>query len=146
MVQNFHYRYIFQITLWPHKEGCTDTHIRKNVHHNPDHKKKKRTIKKSMRIQYTDATYLCGQISQMECWVTSKLQNSDDKYMNGCHVILFWIFYYSKVDLQGCVNFCCTAHWPKYIYIYIYIYIYTNIYTLFFSYYLTSWSIPRDWI
>ena len=36
----------------------------------------------------------------------------------------------SIVNLQYCVNFCCTAKWPRYIYVYIYTY------TFIFSYYL----------
>ena len=48
-----------------------------------------------------------------------------------------WSFegFFLVVDLQCSVHFCCTATWPS-----------IHTYTFFFSSYLPSWSIPRDWI
>ena len=46
------------------------------------------------------------------------------------HLLLVWKFiFWSIVDLQHCVNFCCTAKWFRYIYIYIYIYIFLFIFS-----------------
>ena len=41
----------------------------------------------------------------------------------------------SIVNLQYCVNFCCTAKWPRYIYVYIYIYIHIHFLILSFWWY-----------
>ena len=37
------------------------------------------------------------------------------------HILFFNLVYWSIVDLQRCVNFCCTAKWFNYTYINIYI-------------------------
>ena len=44
----------------------------------------------------------------------------------------FYFLYYRTVDLQCCMNFCCTAKWPRRI--------------LFFSCYLSLHSVLRDWV
>ena len=40
-----------------------------------------------------------------------------------------FFFYWHIVDLQYCVNFCCTAMWFSYIYMYIYTHTYTHTHT-----------------
>ena len=44
----------------------------------------------------------------------------------------YYYFYWSIVDLQGCVNFCCTEKWFRYIYS--------------FSYSFPLWFITGHWI
>ena len=39
---------------------------------------------------------------------------------------VFYFFYQSIVDLQCCVNFCCTARWPCHTHTYTYEYIYIH--------------------
>ena len=57
------------------------------------------------------------------------------------------LFYWSIVDLQCCVNICCTAKWFSYIiYMHIYIYIYIYIYILFLKYSFPLWFIIGYWI
>ena len=41
---------------------------------------------------------------------------------------MFFIFYWSRVDLQSSVSFRCTEKWFGYIYVCVYIYIYIYIY------------------
>ena len=41
-------------------------------------------------------------------------------------------FYWSVVDLQDCVNFCCTANWFSYTYIFFFIFSYDFL-NIFFS-------------
>ena len=50
---------------------------------------------------------------------------------------LFIYLFWSIVDLQYCVNFCCTAKWFSYIYIYIH---------SFFKYSFPLWFIIGYWI
>ena len=47
-------------------------------------------------------------------------------------------FYWSTVDLQCCVNFCCIAKWLSYTYIHIYIYS--------FSYSFPFWFFTGYWM
>ena len=46
----------------------------------------------------------------------------------------FFNFYWSIVDWQCYISFCCTVKWTSYIYIYVYIYIYIYIYLYVFIY------------
>ena len=55
----------------------------------------------------------------------------------GCVKWFNFIFIKSIVDLQCCINFCCVVKVIQSC-------SFMNIF--FFSYYIPSWSIPRDWI
>ena len=53
--------------------------------------------------------------------------------------LLFFLFYWSLVDLQSCVNFYCTTKWLSYTYICVYA-------CTFISYSFPLWFITGYWI
>ena len=60
-----------------------------------------------------------------------------DSFLFYLFVSLKKIFYYSRVNLQYCVNFCCTAKTPSHVYIcghfvYTHTHTHTHTYTFFF--------------
>ena len=70
----------------------------------------------------------------------SDLKASKRKSLKFSREILFFFLNWSIVDLQHCVNFCCTAKWLSYTHTHTHTYIYN------FSQSFPLWFVSEYWI